>query len=136
MRVHTAALVSRLQSVPALAAKTFVSMAPNGTVAPYVIVHPADGVDTVERLAGPASTQHPRFTLFFVGSSYDNAATVTELAKAKFVDRGTAIQVVVEGERSGGLQWSSPQPVQVDNDVTPPLVYSTVEISWYSDLLA
>ena len=136
MRVHTNALVARLQTVVPLATKTFVSTAPSGTVAPYVLVHPADGVDSAERLAGPYSTQRPRFTLHFVGSSYDNAQKVVELAKAKFVDRGTAIQMSVPGELSQGLQWSSPQPAQADNDVTPPLVFCTVEVSWYSDLLA
>jgi hypothetical protein len=139
MRHHTNLVVlPRIRSIPALANKTFVAPSQRDTagklpVPPYVVIYPSDGVDTRERLTGPQTAQHPRYTLHIVGSSYDNAATVAELIKAKFVVNGVGIQADVEGEHSYGMTYGSPQPIQVDYDTSPALVYATAEISWDAD---
>jgi len=137
MLIHTDAVEARAKTVPALAAKTFVSVAPrtDGVLptAPYLVIHPADGEDSQERVSGPRSAQHPAFTLHIVGTSYSNCQKVTELLKAKFIASGVPIQINVTGERGRAMRWSSPQPTQVDNDMTPPLIYNVVEVSWISE---
>lgn len=139
MLVHTNVVLARIREIPALASKTYALIAPkdaNGKLpaAPFVVAHPADGIDTQERFTGPRSTQHPRFTLHVVGSSYDNVATVTALIKAKFVDaHGFGIPPVITGWACRSLVWSSPLPVQVDNDIVPPVPYQVIELGFTAD---
>ena len=142
MLAHTNAVVARIQSIPALAVKTYKLVAPRDAqgklpVAPYAVLQPSDGTDTQERFSAPRSTQHPRFVLHIVGSSYDNAQTVTELVKAKFITPVTfvPIQVNVAGESGRNLTWSAAQPTQQDDDLQPPLIYNTVELGWDSETI-
>jgi len=137
-KAHTDLLLARIRSIPALASKTFVAPAQRDAagklpVAPYIVVYPSEGVDTRDRFTGPTTTQHPSFTLHIVGSSYDNCATVAALIKAKFVVNGVGIQADVPGERGRGMVFEPPQPIQVDYDITPALVYATADISWLSE---
>ena len=141
MKQHTNLVAARVREITALASKTFVAPAQRGTdgklpIAPYVVIYPAEGTDTASRLTGPVLSLHPRFTLHIVGSSYDNAATVAALVKAKFVVNGVGVQAVITGENPSGMAYESPQPIQVDYDVTPALVYAVAEIFWNTDLLA
>jgi hypothetical protein len=138
LKAHTDYLLSQIRSITPLASKTFVAPAQRSAtgvlpVAPYVVIYPAEGTDTQERVTGPRSTQHPSFTLHIVGSSYDNASTVAALIKTKFVVNGVGVQAVVAGERCRNMRYSSPQPIQVDYDLTPPLVFATAEIMWDSE---
>lgn len=137
MKVHTAAVKAAIETVSALASKTFVSVAPrtNGIlpIPPYVVIHPSDGTDSQGRVTGPHSTRNPDFTLHIVGASYDNAQTVTELVKAKFVVNGFGVKLTVTGETTKPCKWSSPIPTQVDNSLTPPLIYNVAELSFQSD---
>lgn len=138
MKQHTLAVTNAIKSIPALASKTYVSIAPRDSAgklpaAPYVVVHPSDGDDTQERMTGPRSTYHPDFTLHIVGSSYDNAQTVTELIKSKFVVDGFGVRLSVPDENTFGCRWSVPAPTQVDNSVTPPLVYNVAELGFESE---
>jgi hypothetical protein len=135
---QTNAVVALVQSVPALASKTFVLVAPRDStgklpVPPYAVVQPHDGTETQERVTGPRSTMHPRYVIHFVGSSYSNAQTVLEAVKPRFVVNGFGVKVAVAGETSKRLHWSSPMGVQVDNDETPPLIFATAEIMWDSE---
>lgn len=139
MKQHTALVKARIQSIPALASKTFVLTAPRvaGELpkAPYVVIWPANGTDSAERLAGPFAQMNPRFVVHVVGSSDDNVQTVSELVKAKFVANGFGIQADIAGEFATGMRVTEPQPTQVDNDVTPPLIYNTLEVSWEAQTL-
>ena len=136
---QTAAVVTRIQEIPALASKTFKLVAPRNSsgalpTAPYVVVQPSDGTDTQERMTGGRSTRHPRFVFHAVGASYDNAQHVIELVKAKFIDpAGFGIPPTVTGETCRNLRWESAGPVQVDTDVTPPVIYATGELTWDAD---
>lgn len=132
---HTNAVLAKIREIPALASKTYAVIVPkdsNGAfpTRPYVAVYPADGIDTQSSFTGPRSTQHPRFTLHIVGSSYDNVATVTALVKAKFVVNGFGVAPAVAGERTWGLIWSTPQPVQLDDDTVPPIPYQVIELAF------
>lgn len=129
MRRHTEALKALIQTVPALTAKTFVTLAPT-TAVPYVVIHPMDGNDESTRLAGPASTQHPRFVIHSVGSDYNQCAAIAEAVKSKLVVGGLGVTPAVPGELSGRIEYSSPIAIQIDRDVSPPLCYHVAEITW------
>lgn len=138
MKQHTDAVLARIREIPAVASKTYAVVVPkdgNGAppARPYVVVYPADGIDTQERFTGGRNEQHPRFTLHIVGSSYDNVATVTALVKAKFISDGFGIPLVITDERTRNLYWSSPVPVQVDTDVVPAIPYQVIELGFDSE---
>lgn len=137
MRQHTASVEAQIRAIPALVSKVGVSVMPraNGALVnpPYVVIHPADGVDTAERSTLLKKTHNPRFTLHIVGSSYDNAQTVTELIKARFVVNGKGVRLAIEGENTHPVRWSQPIPSQVDDSVSPPFVYNVIELAFQSD---
>jgi len=133
---QTNAVVARTQTDSWAASKTFKLVAPrdaqgNLPVAPYAVWQPSDGTSTQERFTGGKSTMHPRYVLHAVGSDYDNAQKFLERIKAKFIDaNGFGIPLLVAGETCRNLRWESVQGVQVDNDLTPPLIWATAEITW------
>lgn len=139
---QTDVVFARAKQVTYVSAKTYKLVAPRDTVgklptAPYTVLQPADGTETQERMSGARSTSHPRYTFHFVGASYDNAQGLLEDVKAQFIDpvSGFPYPIVVAGELARNITWESPQPVQVDNDLTPPLIYATAELSWDADPL-
>lgn len=138
MLAHTQVVVNRIKTITALATKTYELTAPrdaqgNLPAAPYVVVQPDDGADSQMRFTGGRTRKNLRVVLHIVGSSYTNAQTVTELVKPKFIDAGGfGIQIDVAGEKGKNLRWAA-QPTQSDDDVTPPLIYNTVELVWESE---
>ena len=132
MRIHTAWLKARIQSVPAFASSTFVTVAPANTALPYNLIHPMDGTDIADRLAGPNLVQNPRWVIHSVGSTYDQCAWAAEQVKAVLVVSGIGVTPTITGERSGRVWYSVPQPVQTDDDVTPSLLFHTAETGFQS----
>lgn len=134
MKRHTDYVKSRIQNVTNLASKTYVSTVPRaaGTIPtpPYAVLHPSDGSDSVERLSGPAVTQHPRFTLWIVGTSYDSVAIVTENVKAQFVVAGVGVTPAIAGESCSRVWWDQPVPTDVNDTVTPALVFNIIELGF------
>lgn len=135
----TAAVKALVESAGALSGKVYVTLAPPPTAPatalpmPYVIIHPAEGVDDTDRFTGPAQIAHPEFTLHVVGLTASSVQTVTALIKAKFIQNGVDIPPTVTGRRNTRLYWRSPLPLQTDRDVTPWLVYGVNELGWISD---
>ena len=136
MRKHTTWLKSRIQSIPAFAASTFVTVAPANTPLPYVLIHPSDGRDISDRLAGPDTVQNPRFVIHSVGSTYDQCAWAAEQVKAVLIIAGLGVTPTITGEIAGRVWYSSPQPIQADDDVTPVLLFHTAETGFESTLTA
>ena len=138
MLSHANAVAARVRAVSALSSKTFMLVAPrdsagNLPTAPYAVVQPADGMDESDRLVGPRLMQNPRCVVHVVGATFEAAQGLTELVKAQFLPtNGVPVQVNVSGERGRGLDFSS-QPVNVDSDVTPPIIFTTSENSWISE---
>jgi len=135
---HTKAVTDRAEGMPAFASATFVGEVPrtaSGELVerPYIAVYPADGIDTQERFTGGRRTQHPRFTLHIVGDSYDQVAMITRDLKARFIVNGIGVPLDVPGEKTLNLRWSSPEPIQWDRDVTPPVAYQVIELSFDSE---
>jgi len=127
------AVKARIETVPALATKTFKTVVTHGTTAPYCVIHGAAGEDSQERLAGPASTMHPRYTLHIVGTTADQVEVITDLVKAKFILNGYGIPLAVAGETCSGLWWSVPGPPVAQSDPQPAIVYQVVELGWTAD---
>lgn len=132
MRSHTAWLKARIESVTALASSTFVTVAPANTPLPYVLIHPMDGADVADRFTGPRSVQNPRFVIHSVGSTYEQCAWAAEKVKAVLVVAGLGVIPTITGELPRRVWYSVPQPVQTDDDVTPPLIYHTAECGFES----
>lgn len=135
MKIHTDEVKARAATV----APAFVVVAnkTGGTLpgVPRIMIHPANGIDTVERLAGPAGHQHPRYTIHAVDISYNNVAGLMEELKAQFIDsQGRALPFDIPGWLVQDVKWAEPQPVQVDTDTSSPqLLYGVAELSFDAD---
>jgi len=135
----TSAVKTLVESAGALSGKVYVTLAPPPTAPatvlpmPYVILHPAEGIDETDRVTGPKITTHPEFTLHIVGLTASSVQTVLALIKAKFIANGRGITVTVSGRNNKPPYWRSPMPLQTDRDVTPWLVYAVVELGWTSE---
>lgn len=135
---HTNAVKTRVAGIPALAKATHVGRVPRDSqgklvARPYAVLYPADGIDTQDRFTGGRRVQHPRVQLHIVGDSYDSVAALTRDLKALFVRDGIGIDLDVPGEKTRNLQWSSPQPIAWDEDVTPAVAYQVIEVSFDSE---
>lgn len=128
------AVQALIQQVPALASATYITNVPAGAplTGPYSIVHPADGDDDTDRLAGPPVVSHPAFTLHIVGASANQVQILTGLVKAKVTAFGFIVAPAVAGRSNSGAYWRSPIPLQTDTDVSPALVYQVIEYGWDS----
>lgn len=138
MKKHTDALKAKTQEIPAFASKTFITVAkyPNSTdkvLPPYIVWHPAQGENTQERVTGPRSTRHPRYTGHIVGESAEQVQALMDLLEAKLLPGGRGLALTVAGERSKPLWYSSPLPIQVQTDPQPTVIYGVVEVGWSSD---
>lgn len=132
-RKHTQALVAKSQEITAFATKTFVTRAPAGIDAPYLVWHPAKGSNSQDRFTGPHATRHPRFTGHIVGETSDQVQILGDLLEDKLLPGGFGITLNVTGERGRSLWFESPLPVQVSTDPLPEVIYLVVEVGWTSD---
>lgn len=135
----TNALKSRIQTVGNLSTKVFVTEAkfpaPNSTTKvepPFVVIHPADGVNETESITGPKVVTNPEFTIHVVGSSANSAGVVLDLIKANLFPNGLGVRVSVPGRVNDPLWFESPVPAQLDTSVTPPLTFHVIRCGWRS----
>jgi len=132
-RIHTQALKALIEAIPAFASKTFISIVPAGTESPYIVLHPANGTNSQERVTGPRVTKHPRFTGHIVGVTADQTQLLTDLLEGALFPGGRGVVVSVVGESAKPLWFESPVPVQVSTDPLPQIVFQVVEVGWRSD---
>jgi hypothetical protein len=125
--------VAKSQEITAFASKTFVTLVPHGTEPPYLVWHPAKGTNTQERVTGPRTTMHPRFTGHIVGVDADQTQLLADLVEAKLFPGGLGIVLSVSGEKSSRMWFESPLPVQASTDPLPAIVYAVVEVGWTAD---
>lgn len=137
---HADALVAKSGEIPALAGKVFLTEAkyptPNETErvdAPYLVWHPANGVNVQDRVTAPRSTKHPTFTGHLVGESAAQVLLLMDDLEAKLFPDGKGIRIDVPGERGRPLNFSCPLPVQKQTDPQPTVIYGVVEVDWLSD---
>lgn len=137
MRHHTKWLKATIEEIPALEAATFVTEAKRDDGAeiepPYAVMQPTDGTDEATRLAGPSATQNPRWVIHGVGTTPDQAAWVGEQLKKKLIVGGLGIVPDIPGENPGRMWLSSPMPIQIDRDVSPPVFFHVTECGFHTD---
>jgi len=136
VRVHTNWLKSTINAIPQLTNRVYVSLAVNADKSavkiPYAVIHPADGSDQSDRLAGPAVVAHPRWVVHTVGLTADQAQETAELIKARLIVGGFGVVPVIAGEHPCAVWYSVPQPMDVDTDASPPTIFHTAEIGFES----
>jgi hypothetical protein len=130
---HTDALKAKTQEITAFATKTFITIAPHDTPAPYIVWHPAQGENEQTGLTGPRSRKNPRYTGHVVGGTAEQVQVLVDLLETKLYPGGIGITLTVAGERSKPLWFSSPLPIQVQTDPQPTIVYAVVEVGWSAD---
>ena len=133
MKKHTDALKAKTQEIPAFASKTFVTLAPTGTVAPYIVWHPAQGENEQTAVTGPKVRRNPRFTGHIIGRHANEVQSLVDALEELLVPDGRGITLTVAGDRSKPVWFSSPLPIQVQSDPLPAVVYGVVEVGWASD---
>lgn len=131
-RKHTAALGTLTKTVTAFASKTYVTVAPKGTLAPYVVIHPAQGRNTADRLTGPSVTKHPRFTLHVVGETADQVQLLADLLETAIFPSGHGV-ITVASESVKNFWYESPLPIQVSTDPLPEVIFLVIECGWTAD---
>ncbi|RFA14558.1 hypothetical protein B7R21_06325 [Subtercola boreus] len=136
-RKHTAALVALVST--SKVTNFYPGLAPlvdgKPQAGPYAVFYAQAGTDEATRFTGPATMQKPRWTIHAVGSTADQAEWVNEQIKSVLVPGGRAITPTVAGENPGRFWFSNPQPVQRDDDSSPPLFYVVAECGFSSELL-
>lgn len=138
MRQHTTALKALIEGAPALAGKVHVTLADGGPgplKLPYVVIHPSDGTDAADRFTGPKQMYRPRFTVHSVGADANQAAATAEAVKKRLIVGGFGVVPAIPGEDPKRLWYSVPMPLQVDRDVSPPLVFHVAECGFESSPL-
>lgn len=132
------AVQALVEGVPALAGKTFISVAPGAApnetkiLPPYAVIHPADGINESERATGPKQVEHPLFTIHVVGKSAEQAGIVLDLVRTAMFPNGLGVVAQVDGRTNDHLWFETPIPAQVDSTVVPPIVYQVIRCGWRS----
>lgn len=136
MITDTDALRAVLEAIPGLSGKTFVGFTtPVGTkiVAPYVLIFPAGGTNTADRLTGPSQVRNPSFTLHVVGANADSTQIVFDNIAAAFNADTFVTPPPVAGRRNYGGYFRCPLPIQVSDTADPPVAYAIAELGWASE---
>jgi hypothetical protein len=138
VKKHTDALKAKTQEIAAFATKTFITQAkyPNSTdkvLPPYIVWHPAPGVNSQPGITSPRATRNPRFTGHIVGVDADQVQVLMDLLEAKLFPGGRGVVLTVTGERSKPLTYECPVPIQVQSDPQPAVIYGVVEVGWSAD---
>lgn len=97
-------------------------VAPPGQDPPYVAVYPDPGRSVPGSLADPLSDFQGTVQLTCVGQTAEQALNVSDRARAAL-----GVVLAVDGRTGWRPQELGGQPVQRDDDVTPPLYYSAVQ---------
>ena len=136
MKADTDALKAVLSAIPGLSGKVFVAFTtPVGTniTAPYVLVFPAGGTNTADRLTGPTQVRNPAFTLHVVGANADSTQIVFDNISAAFTADAFVTPPTVTGRRNSAGYFRCPLPIQVSDTADPPMAYAVIELGWTSE---
>lgn len=130
---HTDALKAKIREIAPLVSKVFVTVADRTVTEPYVVIHPASGANTQDRVSAPRSTKHPRFTLHVVGSSGEQAQHFADQLEELLFPAGRGIRIDVVGEKGRPLWFEQPLPIQALTDPQPTVIFAVIELGWQSD---
>jgi hypothetical protein len=102
----------------------------------YVVIQPGADADSQTRLTGSYVHRRPSTTFQCVGTTPDQAISVTERLDRVLRPNGRGVILAVPGERTGPLRRDYIGPAQIDPDVSPPMWFQTVEYSFRSQPIA
>ncbi|MEA9983649.1 hypothetical protein [Subtercola sp. RTI3] len=135
-RTHTAWLKAQVETIPALASKTFVGIIPEQmkVAPPYVVIHPSSGTNTATRASSGRFTKNPRWIIHSVGVTADQAALIGEKVGEVLVPGGVGVGVtpVISGELPDPIWWNSPAAIQVDKELVPWVIFHVAECGFSS----
>lgn len=128
IRLHKAALLSRLREDATLATRTFEGVVPTGTQR-YARMFINSGFRAPSRFTGPSLTATFTATFHWVGDTPDQAQEIGDLGMAKLVDH----VLIVPGFRVRRLVHAVSRPVEIDRDVSPPKYFAVDQFDFTSD---
>lgn len=96
----------------------------------YVVIQPGGDDDSQERITGRYVNRRPSTTFQCVGTTPDQAISVSERLDKVLRPNGRGVRLSVPGERTGPLRRDYIGPAQIDPDTTPPMWFQTVEYSF------
>lgn len=96
----------------------------------YLVIQPGADDDSQERITGRYVNRRPSTTFQCVGTTPDQAISVTERLDKVLRPNGRGVRLSVPGERTGPLRRDYIGPAQIDPDTSPPMWFQTVEYSF------
>lgn len=96
----------------------------------YVVIQPGADDDSQERQTGAYVNRRPSTTFQCVGTTPDQAISVTERLDKVLRPNGRGVRLSVPSERTGPLRRDYIGPAQIDPDTSPPMWFQTVEYSF------
>lgn len=134
---ENSALRSLVLSDPTFAAagKLYTGRAVSSTGTPitntwYVVIQPGADDDGQERFTGSYVNRRPSTTFQCVGTTPDQAISVSERLDKVLRPNGRGARLTVPNERTGPLRRDYIGPAQIDPDTSPPVWFQTVEYSF------
>lgn len=134
---ENAALKALVLTDPTFAAagKVFTGRAVSSTGAPitntwYLVIQPGADDDSQERITGRYVNRRPSTTFQCVGTTPEQAISVSERLDKVLRPNGRGVRPNVSGERTGPLRRDYIGPAQIDADTSPPMWFQTVEYSF------
>jgi hypothetical protein len=116
-RAHVVAFVSMLEDADLT---VFVSVSPNNTAPPYVVVHPAMPQPTGQTLCGTSSRRSHDLQTTSVGVTTEQAQAVAEDVSDAVLEK----RPVIVGRECGPVSKEYTQTARRDDDVDPPVFYA------------
>jgi hypothetical protein len=116
------AVLSRLREDPILATATYEGVVTDRPDR-YVAVFTNSGMRSADRLTGPHSVTTMTVIVHSVGTTPDQCSLVAERVFAQLVD----FTPTIDGVRCRRISPEASQPMQRDDDISPPLYYSVDE---------
>lgn len=96
----------------------------------YLVIQPGADDDSQERITGRYVNRRPSTTFQCVGTTPDQAISVSERLDRALRPNGRGVRLTVPGERTGPLRRDYIGPAQIDSDTSPPMWFQTVEYSF------
>lgn len=126
-RAHTDAIITLIGETVRL----YDGMAPDGASPPYAVLYADNGNATRTALAAVSDRRDVSFQVTSVGLDGAGARSVAERVRAAVLDE----RPVVAGRTSSPVRQEVAEPLRVDRDVTPHLLY-VVDVYAYSTVPA
>lgn len=119
IRAHADAVLALLAADTSI--RVYPAVVPGSPVLPYAVLFAGPPGATATALDGRSTWRQFRFHINTVGSTAQQVFALAERIEARLLD----VVPVVAGRRTGPITRTleTPQPIQRDDDVSPPVLY-------------